>query len=170
MRTDQLRTAAFLHRRLGPQFGGVFASNKLPKIANKNAYIVNLDPASKPGSHWVAIYFDKTKASVDYFDSYGLKPKSVHIIRFLKRNAMFKHYNEHVYQSPCSVVCGQYCLYFLYHRAASQPMSLMQRHFHSTTKEINDRRVVRFTKKHFNLNTKKPYIDVGCVQTAKALL
>ena len=40
------------------QFRGVFAANRLPKRVSRypSAYIVNTDPASKPGTHWVAFY------------------------------------------------------------------------------------------------------------------
>ena len=166
METAQLRRAATRHRKVGPDFGGVFACDRLPRYADKKSYIINLDPAHKEGSHWVAVFFDRTTGSVDYFDSYGLKPKNVHIIRFLKRNSVFKHYNLHTYQSPCSVICGQYSLYFLFHRSHGHPMKVVQRRLHSTMKASNDRRVVRFG----NLTTRLPYIDPICSQISKSLL
>ena len=59
-------------RELRPYFRGVFAADKLPAAAKKrvNAYIVNTDPASKPGEHWLAIWTHHTTCEV--FDSYGL--------------------------------------------------------------------------------------------------
>ena len=37
-------------------------------------FIVNTDPASKPGSHWVAVY---TGDSPEFFDSLGQSPSTV---------------------------------------------------------------------------------------------
>ena len=171
MNTSQLRRVASRHRRVGPVFAGVFASDELPKKATNKAYIINLDPSNKRGSHWISIYFHPEKNAATYFDPYGLKPKSLNIIRFLRRNAMFKTYNRKVYQSPCSFVCGEYALYHLYHQANGLPLSVLDRHFHPMTKRNNDRKVVRFVKKHFNGHTEHPYVDQNCLnQTSQALL
>ena len=45
------------------QFRGVFAADQLPMKILKypSAFIVNTDPASKPGTHWVAFYFTSQK-------------------------------------------------------------------------------------------------------------
>ena len=40
----------------------------------KLGIIFNLDPHDKPGSHWVALYFDLKKMEIYYFDSYGIYP------------------------------------------------------------------------------------------------
>ena len=122
MDTRQLDRAAKSDGLLRQYFGGVFAVDRLPTRAEHLAYIVNLDNADKPGSHWVAVFFSSDRQNVDYFDSYGSPPNNVHLIRFLKRNSVFKHYNEHALQSPCSTVCGQFTLFFLWHRIRGFPM------------------------------------------------
>jgi len=171
LKTSQLRAAASRHRLLGPKFGGVFACDELPSIATKQAYIVNLDPAHKPGTHWVSVFFDPVKAEGEYFDSYGMPLKNIHIIRFLRRNCIFKKYNTRVLQAPCSEVCGHYTLYHLYHRAAGTPLTFLQKHFHPMHKSINDRKVVRFAKKHFRVHTRHPYVNRECIeQYCRALL
>ena len=38
-----------------------------------SAYVFNLDPSYKPGSHWVAVYIDR-KGRPEYFDSFGRPP------------------------------------------------------------------------------------------------
>ena len=47
-------------------FGGVYASDKLPVQVDKypKAYVVNVDPSDRPGSHWVAFYFSSSKKAV----------------------------------------------------------------------------------------------------------
>jgi hypothetical protein len=170
MNTNELHRAAMSDPLLAQYFGGVFASDRLPKHAEHCAYIVNLDNADKPGSHWVAIFFSPGKQSVDYFDPYGLLPPNVHIVRFLKRNSMFKHFNENNYQSMCSTVCGQYCLYFLWHRVRGYPMQRIQQKFKLKEHALNDLRVVQFVRKKFNLTHQPPFFDAECLQTSKALV
>ena len=43
-------------------FIGVYPRNRLPAIKSYPAsLIVNTDPSGKPGEHWLAIYFNKSK-------------------------------------------------------------------------------------------------------------
>lgn len=55
-------------------FRGVFPADKLPNVPNwrvfSDAYIVNTDPAGKPGEHWLAIWTRNRVCEV--FDSYGM--------------------------------------------------------------------------------------------------
>ena len=55
-------------------FRGVFPADKLPNVPNwrvlSDAYIVNTDPAGKPGEHWLAIWTRNRVCKV--FDSYGM--------------------------------------------------------------------------------------------------
>jgi len=102
-------------------FAGVFPSDGLPKSAGSfKSFIVNLDPKTKPGSHWTAIFFSHGKnpsiknKSAFYFDSYGRLPSNKNIINFLVNNASNISYNFHGFQSFDSFTCGHFCLYFLY--------------------------------------------------------
>ena len=52
-------------------FKKVCALDQLEKPTFPSAYVINSDPSSKPGEHWVAVYFDK-RGRGEYFDSYGL--------------------------------------------------------------------------------------------------
>ena len=52
-------------------FKKVCALDQLEKPTFSSAYVINSDPSSKPGEHWVAVYFDK-RGRGEYFDSYGL--------------------------------------------------------------------------------------------------
>ena len=51
-------------------FKKVCALDQLEKPTFPSAYVINSDPSSKPGEHWVAVYFDK-RGRGEYFDSYG---------------------------------------------------------------------------------------------------
>lgn len=55
----------------GNNFRGVFPKDKQPKLKRGQSIIVNLDPHTEPGSHWVAKYNSGGKDWV--YDSYGRK-------------------------------------------------------------------------------------------------
>ena len=59
-------------------FLGVFPSDLLPQqpIARSGTLIVNTDPHTESGSHWLAIHLQSKSHSSFYFDSYGLPPLS----------------------------------------------------------------------------------------------
>ena len=44
------------------------------KDKNKIGIVFNLDPHTKSGSHWTAMYVDMKKGGIYYFDSYGIEP------------------------------------------------------------------------------------------------
>lgn len=94
---------------------GVYAADRIPRALSLPAAIVtNMDPANKPGSHWVAFYIDNNGFGT-YFDSYGLPPESPHHIDRLKRNCTRYQWNKKKLQSYNSKVCGEYCVAFLHH-------------------------------------------------------
>lgn len=91
----------------------VFAANRIPMIITPPVYMIsNLDPDTKPGSHWIAIFIDCNGVG-EYFDTFGRKPEGYHL-SFLKRNARRWCYNNKAVQSVFSTVCGEYCLLYLY--------------------------------------------------------
>ena len=97
-------------------FGGVFPSDMLPRRKCRfSLYVVNLDPHTKPGSHWIGIHFANNIAY--YFDSYGNIPMNNDILSFLERNADSIMYNRVCFQSKLTKTCGHFCLYFLHRRA-----------------------------------------------------
>ena len=56
-------------------FLGVFARDELPKrVKYPSCFILNTQPRSQEGEHWLAIYFDH-KRNCYFFDSYGNSPK-----------------------------------------------------------------------------------------------
>ena len=101
-----------------PHFIGVFASDQLPKdMSSFPAFmVVNTDPHTQPGTHWVAFYAPNEN-TLEFFDSYGQHPE------FYGKN--FKDFvnpfssllwNSTALQSLTSNVYGQYCIYFVIRR------------------------------------------------------
>lgn len=99
----------------------VFPANRIPVFMNLPVYIIsNLDPDSKPGSHWIAIHID-INGNGEYFDSFGRKPSGYHKW-FLKRNANKWFYNHEPIQNQFTSVCGEYCLVYIYFKFKGKTM------------------------------------------------
>ena len=114
MNTYEIQKTVSRDKCLNKCFLGVFPSDKLPTIYTKPAcFIANTDPSNEPGQHWVAMFFDRY---VEYFDSYGLEPPEP-----------FARYNPEILNTYClqnigSVVCGEYCIYYLHKRMRGAPL------------------------------------------------
>ena len=63
-------------------FKKVCALDQLEKPTFPSAYVINSDPSTEPGEHWIAVYFDKHGRG-KYFDSYGLPPAFVGLNGYL---------------------------------------------------------------------------------------
>lgn len=95
-------------------FHGVFALDQLPVVRRFPAtLIVNTDPASQAGEHWVALHLhDGRKA--DYFDSFGFPPLLPELQDFMKKyGSARKRYNQRTMQEFESTLCGDYCICFV---------------------------------------------------------
>lgn len=77
--------------------------------------VFNLDPHTKPGSHWVCAFVDLIKDAVYYYDSYGYEP-CPEIRRLLRRcheqGCKQIYWNDIRHQRKKSE-CGTYCMYVL---------------------------------------------------------
>jgi hypothetical protein len=77
--------------------------------------VFNLDPHTKPGSHWVCAYIDLLKSTAYYYDSYGMKPPP-EIRRLLDRcreqGCREILWNDIRHQRK-ETECGTYCMYVL---------------------------------------------------------
>ena len=66
-------------------FLGVYPSDLLPHSIQQQAgtVIINTDPHTLKGSHWLAIHFQPKASKAYYFDSYGHPPFNSYIQSFL---------------------------------------------------------------------------------------
>ena len=105
-------------------FYGVFPRDKLPKKIYKKPgiFIINTDSSDKIGEHWVAIYLDVNGRS-EYFDSFGLPPRSTDIKNFFKKNSNFCKYNTQILQPVFSDTCGYFVFYYAYRKAKGFKMN-----------------------------------------------
>ena len=102
-------------------FLGVFALDQLPKLTQfPCCFVANTDPISLPGTHWVAFYYD-SPTSLEFFDSYGQTP---HEYKFpISKKISSLTCNSYPIQSLVSTVCGQFCIFYLFHRARNIPLT-----------------------------------------------
>lgn len=98
---------------------GVLACDELPKLRVKKlpaVIIVNTDPSSMPGAHWLAIYITHDRQGY-FFDSFGNPPTydeyPPNIINFLSKNCKKLLYSQKQVQDVQSTTCGEHCIFFL---------------------------------------------------------
>ena len=125
-------------------FKGVFACDTLPQYIQQgkaHAFVINTDPAHKPGSHWVALYIDAF-GSATYFDSMGLEPFKHDIYPFSKRNSFKLISNVMTIQSVISATCGLYCIYFIRQMVRGARLRDIIQHFNPLRPVTNDRLII----------------------------
>ena len=127
---------------------GVYARDRMPvKVQTPSGIIVNTDPHTKPGTHWVAIYINRDRVG-EFFDSYGSQPQD-QFVTYLQRQCIQFRYSRRMLQDISSHVCGQYCVLFLYYRSLGVSMDKFLELFTDDTK-INDTVVDRLFNELFN--------------------
>ena len=93
----------------------------LDKNVTKIGIVFNLDPHTKGGSHWVAMFVDLIDDFVFYFNSTGekiptrIKQFATTVIsqgKLLGKNITF-HENTKTEHQKSNTECGMYCLYFI---------------------------------------------------------
>jgi hypothetical protein len=95
-------------------------------------FVANTDPSSERGTHWVTFYFPSEEKG-EFFDSYGHAPEYYRksFGDFLKSRAW--DFKRRKLQSAWSDVCGQYCIFYLSHRARGLNMSKIVHLFNNDT-------------------------------------
>ena len=132
-------------------FYGVVPSDHMPRrIAVPCSLVVNTDPSTKPGQHWVAFFIDSNRHG-SYFDSFGREPHKEEFKDFLTKNCPTWEYNKCQIQSPFVSTCGQYCIYFLLYKCRGNSLKQIIKTFEDF--EDNDQAVTDFINDHFDVNT-----------------
>jgi hypothetical protein len=140
-------------RRNVDSFLRVFPSDLLPRsITRSGTLIVNTDPHTEKGSHWLAINFQNKSYSPFYFDSYGLFPYVYPIHSLLRRSCTVWDLNTTQLQGLTSSVCGHFCcLFALYMDRGYTPHQFISL-FHPN---IADRQVEHMFRLEFGLQRKQ---------------
>lgn len=138
-------------------FGGVLALDELPQHpqpSNKQVFVVNTQPASKPGAHWLAVYLPPNKDQpVEFFDALGQPPNhyELPILQFLETNRLYYLYQDQQIQAHDAITCGHFCLYYLIHRLRGRLLSTIIQDFSLVNYKHNEHMVMSFVHKYFNI-------------------
>ena len=92
----------------------------------------------------MSFYFP-SREKAEFFDSYGHPPEHYGFKLY-----EIETWNNRKLQSSWSQVCGQYCIFYLYHKSRGYSMSKIVNLFTGNTR-LNDRKVACYVKKHFNV-------------------
>lgn len=151
MNTDQLECAIKCDNEMRKKICGVFASNEISyiQLQPSTGFIANTDVKQLPGKHWVAFYYNENKV-LEIFDSFGytLSQLSVYFNELMSRYT-FTSANKMQLQSEKTLVCGQYCLFYLMSRSRGISMEQIKDVF-SDRYYLNDQFVYDFINERFN--------------------
>ena len=89
---------------------------------SRAAVVINTDPSSRPGEHWLLVWIDLSKATIAFFDSEGKEPPA-QIKRFTDRltsqckqvspSCKYTKVVKMRHQAANTTECGIYCIYFV---------------------------------------------------------
>jgi len=130
-------------------FLGVFSSDNYPKeLKMYNFFIVNKDPSSEIGSHWMFVMLGER--AIEFFDSCGTNADFVE--KFLKfKNEYICVFNETQLQPVSSESCGEFCIYFAHERIKNlqQSFERVLNNCFTRNLNLNNSKVLLFCKQLF---------------------
>lgn len=157
-------------------FLGTLPSDQLPERPLTNLptmVIINTHPSDLLGKYWLAVYLSRDGTGC-FFDSFGNKPDSdrfpISIKNFLMTNTTVTRYSTKRVQDFMSNVCGQHCVFFLYHLSRGRDYSYLMK-LYSKNYVKNDKMVELFVKKlKSNVCSENMYLCTHCVQTCDSFM
>ena len=97
-------------------FLDAFARDELPKAPPyPSCFIINTDPRSLPGEHWLALFYNKN-GYASFFDSYANSPDYFNLEQYIYNTSTGFDYNKKRIQGD-SEYCGFYCILFLLYKS-----------------------------------------------------
>lgn len=151
MNSDEISNVLRREKLTRDKFVGVFPCDQIPEKQYPGAYVVNTDPSSAPGQHWVAFYCTES-GQLEAFDSFGKDPGSyaTAIKDWMGDDYVIR--SKSVLQSLDSTLCGNYCLYFLLLRCHDISYEDLLSIF-CADREVSDLFVCKFINEYFKLRT-----------------
>ena len=102
-----------------PRFNGVYSRNNLPKKVKDGAYITNLDEYAGVGTHWVALFCNRSE--IVYFDSFSVEYVPEEIKEFIGNKKIIA--NIFRVQANNSVMWGYFFIGFIDFMLAAKKMT-----------------------------------------------
>ena len=94
-------------------FRGIYSRDGLPRKIRKECGIINLDDITGAGTHWVC--YRNLDSVVEYFDPFGLIMPNEALEYFRTARKLIVYLIDEI-QNRNTVLCGYWCLYYLYER------------------------------------------------------
>ena len=95
---------------------GIYSRNGLPNKIKKECRIINLDDITGPGTHWVCYRNGGESGLYEYFDPFGLIMPNEVLDYFHTGPVKPIVYSMDEIQNRSTVLCGYWCLYYLFER------------------------------------------------------
>ncbi|CAH3185477.1 unnamed protein product [Porites lobata] len=92
---------------------GIYSRDGLPKKIRKECGVINLDDMTGPGTHWVC--YRNIDNVVEYFDPFGLIMRN-EALEYFRTSGKRIVYSMDEIQNRNTVLCGYWCLYYLFER------------------------------------------------------
>lgn len=135
MNTEQLLLLLSDDPVIQPYFLGVFPADHIPRPRQPiYCFVINIDPSSLPGRHWVCVYGNKT---IEFFDSYGLSPRDYHL------NLTVDFWNRTRVQDFDAESCGLHCVFYLQQRLRGRSVHFILQGLYSTNLLYNESLILR---------------------------
>lgn len=94
---------------------GTYSFDTVPDLPNNSTCIVNTDNSFGSGEHWCV--YTHFSGRLNFFDSYGNSPSY-----FKGMPSVVDDYNKKRVQSDDTIVCGQWCIYYIFNAARGRSM------------------------------------------------
>ena len=120
--TNNLQLEALGKHLFNNRFLGIYSANAFPKyVKNNYMFIINTDPISKPGQHWIACYKFNNKFYM--YDTFNRNIKD--LSKYWKHKTNIVSANKDIDQSIVEENCGQRAICWLILADKFQPNKIM---------------------------------------------
>jgi len=150
MRGELLRKLISTDKFIEYHFAGVFTPDTIIPLKKSQQFLIcNTATEDQEGKHWILLF--RSFSTIELFDPLGFQAIDRDI---LKSNALFLRgisniqFNSNRLQSDDSVLCGEYCLLFIFNRIKQLDSSfhdIISTTFSNNLNE-NERRVSEFIR------------------------
>ena len=108
--------------------------------------MINLDEYADIGTHWIALFCNRNK--IVYFDSFGVE----HVPEEIKEFIGNKNIKANIFrvQSNDSMICGYFCIGFIYFMLAGKRLIDFTSMFSPHDFEKNDSIILSYFKDEWN--------------------
>ena len=125
-------------------YRGCFMRDELPPLPKAGFYVLNLEPHTRDGSHWVCLALSKKECL--YFDSFGCLPPQ-EVIEFFKKSGLPAYYSITQIQDITSQDCGYFCIYVIKQLNAGRCIENILLDFHLGKHLLENDSIVEVTNK-----------------------